>query len=69
MPALISTIENFLDIHEKATTSGDFSPNKVMAKKLSMVSLVAMTTEFSMPFLVKFYIFKGFFQLLNISNN
>ena len=34
MPALISTIENFLDIHEKATTSGDFSPNKVMAKKI-----------------------------------
>ena len=27
VPALISTIENFLDIREKATKSGDFSQN------------------------------------------
>ena len=47
MPALISTIENFHDIQEKATKSNNFSPNfilenKVMENILSMVSLVAM---------------------------
>ena len=33
MPALISTIENFLDIHGKATKSDDFSSN-VLEKKV-----------------------------------
>ena len=55
-PALISTIESFPDIHGKATKSGDFSSNllenTVMEKMLSMVSLVAMATKFSMPYLV-----------------
>ena len=32
VPALISTIENFLDIHGKATKSGDFSPNSSKKK-------------------------------------
>ena len=54
VPALITTIEIFLCvflyIHGKTTKSSDFSPylleNKVMEIFLSIVSLVAMATQF-----------------------
>ena len=39
VPTLISTIENFLDIQDKATKSGDFSSNllenRIMEKRLA----------------------------------
>ena len=55
VPALIATIENFLDIHG----SSDFFPPKFIGgygfgKKIaSSVSLVAMATQFSTQYLVK----------------
>ena len=54
MPTLISTIENFLDIHGIAKKSDDFSPNlqeKLILLKTfeSRVSLVTMAIRYSTP--------------------
>ena len=65
MPALISTIENFLDIHGIATKSGNVSPNllenKIPKKVLARISLVAydqiIRRHFSSNFGVFFSIF------------
>ena len=38
VPALISTIENFLDIHGTANRSGDFTPNLLESKILEKKS-------------------------------
>ena len=65
---LISTKENFLDNHGKATKSDDFSPNllenKAMEIFLPVVLLVSMTIQFSTPCLVKFF-FLVFFSNTN----
>ena len=53
MVALISNIENFLDIHEQTTKSAAFFlnllENNVVELFLSLVSLVVMATQFLTP--------------------
>ena len=72
MPALISTIENFLDIHGKAARSGDFPQiywkTKFWKNFESRVSLVAMATQYSTPCFVKFcFLTKHFKQTVILS--
>ena len=72
IPALISIIENFLDIDGIATRSGDLLFLKVIGehdseKKIaSRISVVAMVTKFSSPCLVKYCFFNIFLQILTM---